>query len=209
VLHVLAGTSRPTLRIGSTEHAAAQLLPALAAALEEGAGGHDVRFRVDRGSRLRQAVAGGSLDVALLLGSTGPGRRRVGDLGLTWYSAPGWRRPTDRPLPVVAFDKPCALRTRALDTLAAHAVPATVSSEATQLAGVHAAVAAGLGVALMATLGDTPPGLVARDDLPAPDPLQLVACPRAGLPAGITERVVDALRPVLAAAAPAAARSFA
>jgi len=205
-VHALADPPRPTLRIGSTEHAAAQLLPALAAALDEDAGGYDIRFRVDRGSRLRQSLAGASIDVALLLGSTDPGRRRVGDLGLTWYAAPGWRRPAaGRPLPVVAFDKPCALRTRALDTLAAHAVPATVSSEATQLAGVHAAVAAGLGVALMATLGDTPPGLVPRDDLPAPGPLELVACPRAGLSDGITEQVVDALRPVLAAACPSSA----
>src|SRR5262245_338028 len=50
--------------IGSTEHAAAQLLPRLADALP----GYQVRFRIDRGVGLRAGVADGRIDLALLLG---------------------------------------------------------------------------------------------------------------------------------------------
>ncbi|MGY1808145.1 LysR family transcriptional regulator [Blastococcus sp. SYSU D00669] len=190
-----------TIVIGSTEHAAAQLLPELSAALEAVLPEHRVRFRLDRGTGLREGLASGRIDVALLLGpSDGPRATPVGELELSWFSAPSWQRPpAPRPVPVVAFDNPCALRTRALDTLARHGVPAVVGAEAMQLAGVQAAVGAGLGVALMATLGQIPEGLVARDDLPRPDPLPLAAWARQGLPPEIARRVADALRRLLAA----------
>jgi DNA-binding transcriptional LysR family regulator len=74
-----------------------------------------------------------------------------------------------------------------------------------QLAGVQAAVAAGLGVALMATLGQTPEGLVPRSDLPTPEPLRLYVCGRRGLPAPVSDLVAEAVRPVLNGAALAAA----
>lgn len=191
-------TAAQTVTIGSTEHAAAQLLPSLAAALEQSVPEYRFRFRLDRGSKLREALAAGGLDLALQLNATDPRAVLVGDLELTWYSSPGWSPPAaGQPVPIVAFDKPCALRNRALETLAAHGVPAIVGAEAIQLAGVQAAVAAGLGVALMATLGQTPAGLVPRDDLPAPEPLQLYVCGRTGLAESIVARIADAVRPLL------------
>jgi DNA-binding transcriptional LysR family regulator len=189
-----------TLVIGSTEHAAAQLLPHLAAALEATLPDHRVQFRIDRGTRLREDLAGGRLDLALLLGATDDPRAvPVGELGLTWYSAPTWVPPQDGPLPLVAFDDPCALRSRALETLAEHGVAAKISAEAPQLAGVHAVVAAGLGVALMATLGQTPEGLAPRDGLPAPRPLPLAVWSRRDLAADLTAAAVDTLRQLLIA----------
>ncbi|WP_028656193.1 LysR family transcriptional regulator [Nocardioides sp. J54] len=189
------------ITIGSTEHAAAQLLPALAAALEGAGTGYDFRFRIDRGTRLREGLSSGAIDLALMLNSDAPDALEVGDLALAWYSSPTWSPPAaPAPLPVVAFDSPCTLRSRALETLAAHGVPATIGAEAIQLAGVQAAVGAGLGVALMATLGQTPAGLVRRDDLPSPAPIRLHVCARAGLPDGVARMTVDALRPLLASA---------
>ncbi|GAA3958269.1 LysR substrate-binding domain-containing protein [Actinoplanes auranticolor] len=80
----------PTLTIGSTEHAAAQQLPELAAGFPD----HRVRFRIDRGAQLRTALAEGRIDLALLLGPAGePDARAVGQLELTWYAAPGWAPP--------------------------------------------------------------------------------------------------------------------
>ncbi|CAO5235994.1 LysR substrate-binding domain-containing protein [Frankia sp. AgKG'84/4] len=195
-----------TVVIGSTEHAAAQLLPHLSAALELTLAGHDIRFRIDRGTRLRERLDAGGVDLALLLGPTDdPRATPVGELELVWYASPAWRRPAaTRPLPVVAFDQPCALRTRALDTLSAHGIPAVIGAEAIQLAGVQAAVGAGLGVALMATLSQTPEGLVAREDLPSPRPLPLAVWSRHGLADLVTQRVAGALRHLLAVPAPAA-----
>jgi DNA-binding transcriptional LysR family regulator len=184
-----------TLTIGCTEHAAAQLLPLLATALGSSAG-FRYRFRIDRGYRLREGLATGRVDLALLLNVDDPHAIAVGDLALTWYSAPAYELPS--PVTVVAFDNPCALRTRALETLSAHGIQAVIGAEAMQLAGVQAAVGAGLGVALMATLGQTPDGLVPRDDLPTPEPLQLYVCSRRGLPEPVVGRATAVLRSLLA-----------
>ena len=192
-------TVRPTtITIGSTEHAAAQLLPAFAAALEMAGAGLDFRFRIDRGTQLRESLAAGTVDLALMLNGDRHQARRVGELRLAWYAAATWSPPAPpAAVPVVAFDSPCTLRTRALETLAAHGRAAVVAAEAIQLAGVQAAVGAGQGVALMATLGHTPEGLVRRDDLPQPGPIDLYVCSRPGLPAEVAELAVAAVRPLL------------
>jgi len=188
-----------TLVIGSTEHAAAQLLPELATVLTATFPDHQVRFRIDRGTQLRSRLADGRVDLALLLGPADePDARVVGELELTWYSAPDWRPPRrGEPISLAAFDAPCALRTRALETLAAYGVPAEVGCEAAHLAGVQAAVRAGLGIALMATLGQCPEGLVVRDDLPAAPPLPLSLAPRRGLPATLTGATAASLARLL------------
>ncbi|MDQ7910085.1 LysR substrate-binding domain-containing protein [Phytohabitans sp. ZYX-F-186] len=191
-----------TLVIGSTEHAAAQLLPELAASLSDTFAHCRVRFRIDRGAQLRARLADGRIDLALLLGPPEePDARTVGELELTWYSAPHWTPPEHgEPLPLVAFDAPCALRTLALETLAEHGVPAEVGCEAAHLAGVQAAVRAGLGIALMATLGKSPEGLIARDDLPSAKPLPLSVTPRRGLPADLASGAAASLTRLLGAA---------
>jgi DNA-binding transcriptional LysR family regulator len=197
-LRELAG-ARLEVTIGSTEHAAARLLPSLSAALEDADPSTVFRYRIDRGARLSEGLASGQVDLALLLNATHhPGAVRVGALELTWYAASTWRLPVaPDPVPVVAFDSPCELRKRALQTLADHGLPATIGAEATQLAGVQAAVSAGLGVALMA-LEDPPPGLVVVHDLPAPEPLPLYVCPRAGLSERVVELAAEAVAAVLA-----------
>jgi DNA-binding transcriptional LysR family regulator len=199
-LRELGVESEQSLVIGSTEHAAAQLLPGLASSLADTLPDCRLRFRVDRGAQLRKALADGRIDVAMLLGPPDDLQARtVGRLELTWYSAPDWTPPgPDEPVPLVAFDDPCALRSRALETLSEHGIPVEVNCEAAHLAGVQAAVRAGLGVGLMATLGQTPDGLVARDDLPTPEPITLSVWPKRGLPADLTEEVAGSLRRLLA-----------
>jgi DNA-binding transcriptional LysR family regulator len=190
--------SEETVSIGSTEHAAAQLLPRLTAMLGDLLPDHRVRYRLDRGTALRDSLGNGRLDLALLLGaSDDPRATPVGELELTWYSAPGWARPSGA-VPLVAFDSPCALRTCALETLAAHGISAEIGAEANQLAGVHAAASAGLGVALLATLGTTPEGLVPRGDLPPPSPLPLAVWRRQGLDPLVSRHAVMSLRRLLA-----------
>lgn len=194
-LRVFDVEAERSLVVGSTEHAAAPLLPGLTAALGAGLPGHRIRFRIDRGAQLRSALGDGRIDLALLLGpAEDPSARTVGELPLTWYSAPDWRLPAPgEPIPLVAFDAPCALRSRALETLAGERLPAEVDCEVANLAGMQAAVRAGLGVGLMATLGQGVEGLVARDDLPAAPPLALSLWPRRGLPAEVGEGAVRAL----------------
>jgi DNA-binding transcriptional LysR family regulator len=194
-----------TVIIGSTEHAAAQLLPYLVGALPRSLPGYRVKFRIDRGTKLRESFAAGQIDIALLLGpADDPRATAVGDLELTWYSSPGWTAPGGGdPVSLIAFNNPCVLRSRALETLARHSIPIVMGAEAQQLAGVQAAVIAGLGVALMATLGQTPEGMVAVDYLPRPEPLPLAVWSRQGLNATVSDRVSDALRRLLGVPEPA------
>jgi DNA-binding transcriptional LysR family regulator len=200
VLHGFKEKITETVVIGSTEHAAAQLLPYLAASLERALPRYRIMFRIDRGTKLREGFAAGRIDLALLLGAADDPRAiAVGDLKLTWYSAPGWTPPGNaESLPIVAFDSPCALRTRALETLSNHSIPVVIRAEAMQLAGVHAAVTAGLGVALMATLEQTPEGLQARNDLPRADSIPLTVWSREGLAPAVSRHISGALRRLLA-----------
>ena len=192
--------SEQTLVIGSTEHAAAQLLPGLAASLTDAFPESRLRFRVDRGAQLRQALADRRIDVALLLGSSDDlHARTVGRLELTWYSAPGWRPSAAgepfRSLPSTIRARCAPVRWRPCQCMASRS---EVNCEAAHLAGVQAAVRAGLGIGLMATLGQTPDGLVARDDLPSPESIALSVWPRRGLPLDLTEGVAESLRRLLA-----------
>jgi DNA-binding transcriptional LysR family regulator len=188
------------LVIGSTEHAAAQLLPELRRALSETMPHRQLHFRVDRGAQLRDDLAKGRVDLALLFGSSqNRDATPVGWLELTWYSAPGsFLPPVPVPMPLVAFDDPCALRARALETLASSRISTDVTCEAPHLAGVQAAVRAGLGIGLMATLGRSSDGLIAREDLPSPEPLELSLWSRQGLETGVAEGIANVLQQLLA-----------
>ncbi|KPM50697.1 LysR family transcriptional regulator [Frankia sp. R43] len=201
-LHSFVPQAAEPVVIGSTEHAAAQLLPSLNGILEQELPHQVMRFRIDRGNRLREGLDTGQVDLALLLGpADDPRAWPVGQLELTWYSAPTWERPSSlsQPVPLVVFDQPCSLRNRALEALSFHAIPTVIGAEAVQLAGVQAAIRAGLGVGLMATLGQTPEGLVARDDLPQPAPLPMALWARQSLPAEISRRVAETLCQLLLA----------
>lgn len=193
VLARLAAPLSRELTVGSTEHAADQLLPRLSTAL---AG--SVRYRLDRGTGLREALDRGDLDLALLLAAPADERSAAaGLLDVRWYAAPGWE-PAPGPVPLVGLDEPCALRDRAVATLTAAGSAVTVACEAAYLAGVLAAARAGLGVTLLATMGHTPEGLVERPDLPHAAPLPVTVRGRRGLPpetlASTASAVADVLR---------------
>jgi DNA-binding transcriptional LysR family regulator len=187
------------LVIGSTEHAADQMLPQLSSLLSDSFPGHRLRFRLDRGAQLRSALENGTIDLALLLGSAADAEARdVGELELTWYAAPEWERPgPGRPIPVVAFGEPCALRRRALETLAGHGLAAEVVCDAAHLAGVKSAVRAGLGVGLMATAGEHPDGLVPFPGLPDPGLMPLSIWARRGLSPAVAGSAARSLRRLL------------
>jgi DNA-binding transcriptional LysR family regulator len=200
-LRRLGADTDEDLVVGATEHAADDLLPELASALADGPGVGQVRFRLDRGTRLREAIDRGDVDVALLLGEPEDERsQEAGTLPLSWYAAPDWTRaPGRQPLALVALDEPCAIRSRALQTLAAHATTAAITCEAAYLAGVLAAARSGLGVALLATVGPGPEGLVRRDDLPAVAPLPVAVRSRRGLRPEVADRAAAAVRNILSA----------
>ena len=197
------GDSRESIVLGSTEHAADALLPRVMEALQGVVPASRVRFRLDRSSRLNDALDRGTLDLAMYIGDVpGADGVPVGTMPLAWYAAPEWRRPTaGTPIPLVVIDSPCTIRRRALETLARNGLAATVVGEAAYLAGVLHAARGGLGVALLADVGAPPEGLEPRPDLPPVRAERLYLRARRGADPRLLDAAVEALAPVLAAAA--------
>ncbi|WNI14828.1 LysR family transcriptional regulator [Actinacidiphila sp. ITFR-21] len=189
-----------TIVVGSTEHAADRILPAITGVLQERYPAHGVRFRLDRSGRLNAGLDRGSIDVAVFLGDAKDrASASAGALPLSWFSAPSWRMPAaGAPIPVVVIDNPCTIRRRALETLAEHGMPAEVVVEAAYLAGVMNAIRGGLGVGLLADVGPPPEGLERRDDLPPVPPELLHLRTRADAPPQLAEVTAAAVRGLLA-----------
>ncbi len=194
---VLAGQS--TITIGSTEHAADHLLPLVMSALTTEFPDVQVRFRLDRGARINEALDRGSIDVAVLIGEGNAATARpAGQLPLAWFAATDWAAPPpERPLPLVAIDDPCTIRSQALRVLARAGRTASVVGEAGYLAGVLHAVRAGVGVALLADVGAVPQGLERRDDLPPVDPEPLHVRARRSAHPRLTHLIGNAVRTAL------------
>ncbi|HEX7658525.1 MAG TPA: LysR family transcriptional regulator [Pseudonocardiaceae bacterium] len=186
--------------IGSTEHAADLLLPAITARLHGRFPDCTVRYRIDRGKQLNDRVDQGAIDASLFIGDVrGPNNRPAGALPLAWYAAPGWRRPRGV-VPLVVIDGPCTIRRRALQALADQQITSSVVCEAGHLAGVVNAARAGVGVALLAHLGTSPEGLEQRHDLPVVDPEPLHVRGRIGAPPALLSAIASAASTLLAGA---------
>lgn len=198
-----------TIVLGSTEHAAEELLPAVQRALAA----HDVvvRFRLDASARLAHDVERGTVDVALLLGAgpTDDEGQVAGEIPLRWVAASGWTPPAGRAVPLVALDAPCLIRERAMDALAVAGRRVDVAVSAAHLSGVLVAVRSGLGVAALATSGHLPDGLVPCEGLPPlqPVPVRVQAAEGAHRLGALTLRAVrhHLAQPTGTASGPAAA----
>nr|WSZ19791.1 LysR family transcriptional regulator [Streptomyces canus] len=199
-VRTLLGADGDTVTIGSTEHAADQFLPRLTAAVEAVRPGCRVRFRIDRSARLVEAVERGSVDVAVYVTEAAATEgTRVGGLPLTWHAVPGWEPPpAPAPVPLVAIEDPCAIRRRAIATLAARGVPATVVGDAGYLAGVLDIARTGQGVALLAAVGPAPDGLTPCEGLPEVTPIPMSALARQGADPATVEAAFAAVRELLA-----------
>jgi DNA-binding transcriptional LysR family regulator len=197
----LVGHEQQTLMVGTTEHAADDLLPEIMAQLATEFPDLDVQFRFDRTTRLNEAVDQGSIDVAVYVAeASNVDGVAVGALPLRWCSSPDFELPAVQPLPLVAIQAPCTIRSAALSALSAHDIPARVVADGAYLAGVINGARAGLGVALVALPGSPPAGLVERFDLPEVAPVHLMARVRHGADAAAADVVLRALRSTLARA---------
>ncbi|WP_406390718.1 LysR family transcriptional regulator [Streptomyces sp. NBC_00882] len=199
-VRTLLGADGDTVTIGSTEHAADQFLPRLTAAVEAVRPGCRVRFRIDRSARLVEAVERGSVDVAVYVTEAAATEgTRVGGLPLSWHAVPGWEPPpAPAPVPLVAIEDPCAIRRRAIATLAARGVPASVVGDAGYLAGVLDIARTGQGVALLAAVGPAPDGLTPCEGLPEVTPIPMSALARQGADPATVEAAFAAVRELLA-----------
>jgi DNA-binding transcriptional LysR family regulator len=197
----LDASSRRTVVIGSTETAAEQVLPDLLGTLRDAYPDRPVQFVIDRSTQMTEAVAKGTIDVAILLSLAPdtPGRQ-VGTLPLRWYTRPGLALPAPGgAVPLVAYSEPCGMRRRALAELGEAGYQVDVTAESTSLEGVIGAARAGLGVAVLPSAGADPAGLVERHDLPPLGVIAVNLAVRRGLDLDLEAAALGALERFFAA----------
>jgi DNA-binding transcriptional LysR family regulator len=114
----------------------------------------------------------------------------VGTLPVRWIgpigNAPITQPSNDEPLPLVAFEAPCLLRSTATTALDRAGIPWRIAFTSPSLSGIWAAVAAGLGIAVRTEIG-LPRNLRALD----PAIITLPSLPTLGLSLHRTEAKAD------------------
>jgi DNA-binding transcriptional LysR family regulator len=164
------------VRLGLQEDFGESLLPQVLARFARAHPRVRIEARVARNAELLDRIAGGRLDLALAWdagGNRGAHAERVGTLPMHWIgpaampaAGPGGG---GEPLPLAAFEPPCVMRAAATAALDRQGRSWRLAFTSPSLAGLWAAVAAGLGLTVR-----TPAGL--------PPSLRLFAPGELGLP---------------------------
>jgi len=113
-----------------------------------------LEVKVERNAWLESEIEAGRLDVALTLGNPKrPTGKKIGELPLAWIAGPGFKAKEDEPLPLALFEEPCVFRRHATDALDGVGRSWRVAMTSPSVAGLWAAVGAGLGVTVRARVG--------------------------------------------------------
>lgn len=118
----------------------------------------NLEVRIARNAELLSMVESTGLDLALTWDTerNSPLATRLGETPMHWIGARNTRLPTmmdDSPLPLILFDAPCVLRSAATQALDAANIPWRIALTSPSVAGIWAAVAAGLGLTLRTRIG--------------------------------------------------------
>lgn len=170
------------LRLGVTDYFRPAELSTLLARLQARYPELSLQVSVLKSGLIEAAYAAGELDVGLTLRVAGTGRGaslRAGRLlrrePLQWLAAPGWRPPpAGQPLRLLALPESCSLHQFTVGLLQRRQRLFEVVHQASGVAGLQSALAAGLGVACLNASAQAP-GVV-----PVAPPHGLPALPQAG-----------------------------
>ncbi|MDF0729308.1 LysR substrate-binding domain-containing protein [Pseudomonas entomophila] len=162
-----------------------------------------LRTLVGRSDEIEAAHRQGALDLAIILRTQPLAARQarvIRSEALHWVAAPGARRlAPGQPIPLALLPETCALHRLALGQLEAQGIPHVVNHVASGVAGLQAAVAAGLGVACLnaAALAEGDMAILRDARLPALPSAQFLLLQGDGDPrlAELAEVVMQALAP--------------
>ena len=154
---MMLGSSRALdgwLRLGIPQDFAETSLPPVLGRFSRAHPKLRVEARVDRGAKLVAAVERGDLDMAVTWGGTRSAHcRHIATHPIAWIAAADYELPAGEPVPLIAFDPPCSFRAAAVDALVAAGRDWRQVFASPGLAGLWAAVTAGLGVTIRTTTG--------------------------------------------------------
>ncbi len=135
-----------------------------------------IEARVARNAELLDLVSSGRLDLALAWGSgkSTPYSQFVASLPMHWIGRADWTyTANNEPLPLIAFESPCLMRSAATDALDRAAVPWRLAFTSPSLSGIWAAAGAGLGITVRTQVG-LPKDLSLLNGLPELPKISLV-----------------------------------
>ena len=157
-----AATVRIGLQEGFGEHFLSDILRQFVAVYPR----VHLEVRIARNAELLALVDSGGLDLALAwdTGHTSPNATRLGETQMHWIGARNMS--ANSPLPLILFDAPCVLRSAAIEALDEANIAWRIALTSPSVAGIWAAVAAGLGLTLRTRIG-LPEYLAIIPDLPA------------------------------------------
>lgn len=143
------GDVEGVVRVGLPQDLAETWLPPALARFARAHPRVRVEVRADRNARLSDALDHGELDLALTWEDPGlPLGEAIAEVGLAWIGPRGWRPSPGEPLSLAMFEPPCVFRGEGLARLDAAGLPWRVAFTSPSLAGLWAAVRAGLAVTL-------------------------------------------------------------
>lgn len=155
-----------------------------------------IEVRVARNAELLQLIRTGQLDLALALawdsGEEMPYSRVLGMLQLHWIgNGQLTHEPTAaEPLPLVAFDAPCLMRSAGTTALDRAGLPWRIAFTSLSLSGIWAAIAAGLGVTIRTRAG-LPDYLTIQEHLPQLPRIGLVLHQAEAKPTAVVQRLSE------------------
>ncbi|ABO88749.1 TPA: LysR family transcriptional regulator [Aeromonas salmonicida] len=186
------------IRLGVQEDFGESLLPAVLGPLCRQHPTLRMTTRIDRNAQLMKGIREGTLDMALAWQH--PEERIDAHLidlvSLQWIAHSNWDPAPllarGEPLPLVLFDAPCLMRSRALKALDDAGIPWRIAFTSQSLGGIWAALQAGLGITVRSAI-DMPTSLSPLAYvLPSPGTLGVVLL-GAGNGSGEAERQLQSL----------------
>jgi DNA-binding transcriptional LysR family regulator len=162
------------IRIGMQEDFGESLMPGILGEFKRHHPGLRIIARVDRNLALLSALDDNSLDMALLWQPENAPRegKLLGQCQMEWIQHPELDISTllaqGEPLPLVMFEHPCMMRSRATACLDRVGIAWRVVFVSHSLSGIWAAVQAGLGITLRTRVGMPANLRVAGNVLPSP-----------------------------------------
>lgn len=162
-----------------------------------------LEVRVDAILKMSQAIEHGELDLAVLFrepGQTlhnGTGCEVIERQRRVWVASPQLRISEDEPLPLVLSNGPCIFRNAVLSALDAIGRPWRIVLSTPSLAGMRAALRAGLGIGVRSERWLEPDLRIIDDTLPPLPDVELVLLTAANTGEMVVERLRTALREAL------------
>lgn len=182
------------IRIGMQEDFGESLMPGILGEFKRHHPGLRIIARVDRNPALLTALDDNALDMALLWQPENAPRegKLLGQCQLEWIQHPELDISTllaqGEPLPLVMFENPCLMRSRATACLDRVGIAWRVVFVSHSLSGIWAAVQAGLGITLRTRVGMPGNLRVAGGILPSPGNLGIMLAQGQGNAADVGAR---------------------